>query len=243
MLLNFTRVLRNCLLGVALLISLTTVHAIIAYDGAAPVLRQNSAYAHGLQQEAERPAIAENEPDVPASSFDSSVEAPDQDRLSDQVVWASSSSSRGPPVGSNYDVRVGYDARLLFVAPRTTAELSESLQLHKQIAQKANRTGAAVEKWLMNPASANHARYGRWAKMYRGIMTNPNATSRQINFAKGIRGRFVDRRMSSWMESLELVILTCNLTERSQVAPFVPTHFSQMLEVEVSYLTLVGPLK
>ena len=79
--------------------------------------------------------------------------------------------------------------------------MSESLQLQTQIAQKANRVGGAVDRWLMNPASANHARYGRWAETYRGIMTNPNATARQINFAKGIRGRFVDRRMSTWMES------------------------------------------
>jgi RHS repeat-associated protein len=82
-----------------------------------------------------------------------------------------------------------------------TTAIAQSLEMQRQIAQKANRVGAAVDRWLMSAGAASHARYGRWAQTYQAIMTDANATARQINYAKGIRGRFVDRRMSAWMES------------------------------------------
>ena len=71
--------------------------------------------------------------------------------------------------------------------------------MQKQITIKANKTGAAIDRWLMSKSGANHANLGRWAKLYQKIMTDPNATARQINFAKGIRGRILDRRMNDWM--------------------------------------------
>jgi len=50
-------------------------------------------------------------------------------------------------------------------------------------------------------SGAASGRYGRHVRAYQGIMNNANATARQANFAKLIRGRFLDRRMSRWMDT------------------------------------------
>ena len=73
---------------------------------------------------------------------------------------------------------------------------NESLQLQKQISIKANKSGAAIHRWLMSGKASQNSRYGRAANIYQSIM-NGNGNK---NFAKLIRGRFLDRRMNSWME-------------------------------------------
>ncbi len=77
--------------------------------------------------------------------------------------------------------------------------LPESLQLQKELSIKATRVGAALDRWLMSPRAATHGRYGRWARVYQSITNDPAAAARASNFAKGLRGRFLDRRMNQWM--------------------------------------------
>ena len=62
------------------------------------------------------------------------------------------------------------------------ATISPILQQQRALSQLVNRQGAVIDRWL--GLSKN-----RWARLYRAMAkTNPN-------FAKGIRGRFLDIRM------------------------------------------------
>ncbi|HYH08908.1 MAG TPA: Ig-like domain-containing protein, partial [Thermoanaerobaculia bacterium] len=76
---------------------------------------------------------------------------------------------------------------------------SRILQMQREITKHANRVGASMDAWLMTPAALQHQRFGRFVKQYQDILNNPLATARDRNFARMIRGRFVDRRMRQWM--------------------------------------------
>lgn len=70
------------------------------------------------------------------------------------------------------------------VAPRATAELNPILATQRELSLAVNRQGAVVDRWLRTSEN-------RWAKLYREVETsNPN-------LGKGIRGRFLDRRMNT----------------------------------------------
>ena len=73
------------------------------------------------------------------------------------------------------------------------------LKLQGEIQNKANKVGGALNKWMMSSGAANHPEWGRHVKKYQAIMNNVNATSREINRAKMLKGRFLDKRMQIWM--------------------------------------------